>query len=474
MSSIGSTPSVVRVSDIQGLAAHVRDRMLPPVMRWREDWVVYQGDRGWRIEDSRWMNRWIRNHVNGLRVEMWDNRMDDWRVTTWKASINTVRELEEALEAVCHVDRELELPYWTAAEDPGWEGWACVGFRDRVVYAGGAEGFETKERSQSWVDTMTVPVDWDEEAECPVWMGCVDQWGCGLEGWGELLQEWMGYCLLPTNRYARWMFMMGRPRSGKGTITKVLEMLMGRDACRGLSLINFGQQFGLHGAVAARSLIINEVSELDRGQGERAVQVIKSILGQDSISVDRKYRDMLQNVRISANITMVSNQIVELPNRGHGLGSKMLVLPFQGSWVGQEDTGLVDRLEDELAGIAAWAMRGAQRLVGSGGRFTECEGSEEVEREVRHTNNPMDAFLDARFNVDPYGWTSSQFLYQQYVQWCRTMGERPEYRGNTLIRALLRHSTWRLDRRTKQFDGVARRGIQGLSVKRYYQDNPEI
>ena len=43
-----------------------------------------------------------------------------------------------------------------------------------------------------------------------------------------LLQDWFGYLLLPDTSQEKMLLMVGPPRSGKGTIQKVLTELVGR------------------------------------------------------------------------------------------------------------------------------------------------------------------------------------------------------------------------------------------------------
>lgn len=441
----------------------------PTVWWWRGTWMVYDEVKGWRASGKDWAESFCYRVVDGLVVQKYDGRTRETSNQRWTATLSSVRELTKCLEMVCERDPFCEVPSWTTGAQV-FDADFCISFRDAVVGVGTGE-VDVRTRTANWFDTMTVQTDYDGFAECPRWVECVESWGEGMEGWGRLLQEWMGYCLMPTTKYAKWMFMMGRPRSGKGTITKVLEELMGGGAYLGISLYDFGSNFGLHGLETARALVVNEVSELDKKSAERATQVVKSVLGQDSISIDRKNQDVLRNVRVDATITMVSNQVVQLPNRGQGLGSKMLVLPFRQSWMGHEDFGLFRELRGEMQGIAAWAVEGARRLVENRGVFSVVEGADETEREFRMVNNPIDAFLEARFEPNPASWTSSAMVLRQYESWCRSVGEPIQYNDRTLIRAILGDSTWRLERRRRGDQN--RRGLQGMVLRRYYQDDEE-
>ena len=74
---------------------------------------------------------------------------------------------------------------------------------------------KTYPRTEQWVDAMRVPAAYTHNEECPIWTKCLDDWSGGDPAWQELLQRWMGYCLIPTRRFARWLLLYGKIRGGK-------------------------------------------------------------------------------------------------------------------------------------------------------------------------------------------------------------------------------------------------------------------
>ena len=150
--------------------------------------------------------------------------------------------------------------------------------------------------------------------------------------------------------------MYGKIRGGKGTITTVMRKLIGRAAFMSSSLEDLANEFGMDGLECSKVLAINEVNEMDSKGGERVCRVLKNIVGQDPMTINAKHQRQQRNVVINAAPMVQSNEIPVLPNKGRGLSGKMLVLPFDVSFEGREDLALEDKLEEELQGIAMWAV----------------------------------------------------------------------------------------------------------------------
>lgn len=413
-------------------------------------WYRYDGSRWtrWNEED---LYRFLYRELQGAYVSTRDGDVP----------LSVSRKLIAEVVAILDANLQLtgDLPCWRrSGPEPDY----CIHFKDQVVDLGNGD-LDLLESNADWIDPVQIPVFYENRIVCPRWEQCLNEWSGGDEAWVSLLQEWMGYCLLPTTRYARWMMMKGPVRCGKGTITKVLQMLLGDENCVNYSLADFTDPFGLDGVQGARCLVVNEVSDLKGVEGERATQILKSIIGEDPVRVNRKYQRAQMNVRLRVKPTLVTNQTVRLPNKGRGLSSKMLILPFTNSYLGREDEHLIDTLRDELDSIAAWCVEGARRLVRNRGRFTELEAAEEERREYLLENNPWDQFLEARFLQRPQGFVSTEMIWREFNDWKRSTGSRLDAPRNRIISRILEEGTWTLRRHRPGPN--APRGVQGMSLR---------
>ena len=359
------------------------------------------------------------------------------------------------------------IPMWLTdpVSKPSMNTGSMISFQDLLFDARTGDVYE---RNEDWFDPIILPVNFVDGSPCPRWMKCLDEWSNGDEEWIELLQRWMGYCLMNHRRYARWLLMYGKVRSGKGTIGKILQTLLGRDAFMNSSLDDLSSDFGLDGLEHSRVLCISEVSELTGKEGERATRVLKNIIGQDPLTVNVKFKRQMRNVVVNAAPIVAANEIPQLPNKGRGLSSKMLVLPFDVSFEGKEDIYLIDTLTDELEGIAAWAVEGAVKLENCKMKFPVPNRAKDTMQMYHLQNNPFDYFLEERFIKSEGGFVATDLLWLQWNDWLKKNEiKKLHVARNQLTIKIETQSSWQVNRHRPH---GGKRGLKGLSLRKSFED----
>ena len=359
------------------------------------------------------------------------------------------------------------IPMWLTdpVSKPSMNTGSMISFQDLLFDARTGDVYE---RNEDWFDPIILPVNFVDGSPCPRWMKCLDEWSNGDEEWIELLQRWMGYCLMNHRRYARWLLMYGKVRSGKGTIGKILQTLLGRDAFMNSSLDDLSSDFGLDGLEHSRVLCISEVSELTGKEGERATRVLKNIIGQDPLTVNVKFKRQMRNVVVNAAPIVQANEIPQLPNKGRGLSSKMLVLPFDVSFEGKEDIYLIDTLTDELEGIAAWAVEGAVKLENCKMKFPVPDRAKDTMQMYHLQNNPFDYFLEERFIKSEGGFVATDLLWLQWNDWLKKNEiKKLHVARNQLTIKIETQSSWQVNRHRPH---GGKRGLKGLSLRKSFED----
>lgn len=489
MTMIGLRDSPVRDSEPMSLARAILDEEFVTEKNhiglrfFRESFWGWVGRRWVRIEERelfrscfRWLqDTWI-NGPNGTPVRLGPTPRE-------------ITNVVEALEAATEV-RHRNVPIWTAHSDRPPPA-RCVGFDDVVVSVHGGT-IETFERDETWFDVTTLPVNYNPDAKCPRWERAVREWSDGSPEWQRLLQRWMGYCLMPERNYAKWLLMHGVSRAGKGTILWVLHQMMGTPAFAEKSLDDLASRFGLLGLEFARVLSISEVSDLERRDGERCARVIKNVVGQDPITIDLKHRDMMMDVDCAAAPIICSNEIPRLPNRGRGLSTKMLVLPFTVSFevpsraelakmttaekadLHPPQFNLRQELLGELEGIAAWAIEGLRQLVSEEDKpmsmWPECSRAHETVFQYHIANNPLDSFLEARFMRRKGGFVPSALIQKEWDGYLKKNNIRMHIPRNLLLLKMETESSWHLRRGRRRGEEAYVRGMFGLVMRTAAED----
>lgn len=434
--------------------------------------VWWRSGRFWKWDGSRWRVR----EVGKMENEVWRWAENAWYTLRMSSQEVVVKRLVPDRAMVANVVRAMEAasewegdtgPTWLAGGGEGMDPGLCVGFEDVVVCVEGGR-FRTVKRDERWFDVVTVPARWEEGAKCERWERAVEEWGEGDPQWSELLRRWMGYCLVGSRRWAKWMLMQGESRAGKGVIADVMRRMVGADAWFGTSVGDLGGEFGLDGIEEARVMSIAEFSRGEEGVGEKVARVMKNVVGEDVVTVNVKF-ERQRRMMVRAAPMIQANMIPKLPNQGQGLSTKMLVLPFTKSWAGREEFGLRERLMGEMAGIAAWAMEGARRLEETGGRvWPRPTQAVEVEKRFRTEHNPLEAFLEARCVAQAGGFVPGSVLWHAWCDWVQVNGLRVSVPRNKLMERLETETTWRVKRHRKRVtrDGGEElvRGLAGVGL----------
>tara|TARA_Y100000310_G_C20667137_1_gene808196 strand:+ start:481 stop:1884 length:1404 start_codon:yes stop_codon:yes gene_type:complete len=426
----------------------------------RGDYYQWYGNV-WKRRDTEWLEDlcWLELEDAYYQEIMGDGTPRSRRLVPNKQKIDNII---RALTAKCRIPHS-KVPVWL--NDPSKDGGSIISFQDVLFDASNGDVIE---RNEDWFDPIILPVGYVDGAACPRWMKCLDEWSNNDSQWIELLQRWMGYCLMNHRRHARWLLMYGKVRSGKGTISKVLQRLLGQDAFMNSSLDDLSNDFGLDGLEHSRVLCVGEVSELAGKEGERATRVLKNIIGQDPLTVNVKFKRQMRNVVVNAAPIVQANEIPTLPNKGRGLSSKMLVLPFDVSFEGKEDPYLIDTLSGELMGIAAWCVEGAVKLENSKERFPFSDRAKDTMKMYHLQNNPFDYFLEERFIKSVKGFVATDLLWMQWNDWLKKNEiKKLHIPRNQLSIKIETQSSWAVSR--YRVHG-GKRGLKGLSLRKSFED----
>ena len=202
--------------------------------------------------------------------------------------------------------------------------------------------------------------DYQPDATCPQWEQFLhDLWGKDAES-TRTLQEWFGYCILPDTRQQKFLMLIGPPRSGKGTIARILRLMLGPANVASPTLRSLSGSFGLWGLVGKLLAIVPDATVARTS--DTFVELVKSLTGEDSLDIERKNLAALSSVNLTARLLVIGNHPPALVDGSGALAQRILALQTMRSWAGQEDIALTDKLFPELPGILRWSIAGCRRL----------------------------------------------------------------------------------------------------------------
>jgi len=298
--------------------------------------------------------------------------------------------------------------------------------------------------------------------------------------WGDdhdainTLGEWFGYSLLPSSQYQKMLMMIGPPRSGKGTIARVLGSMVGRENIIGPTLQQFNTSFGMSAFICKLVAVIADArlqGSLLSSQGV-ILERLLAISGGDELTCDRKFKSHV-TMRLTTKIVFLSNDIPEFRDSSEAVVTRFIYLKLTESFLNREDKGLFDRLVQELPSILLWAIEGLWRLR-ERGHFIQPETGRSLFRQMSSTASPIKQFVEERCILD--GEIRAGKLFNEWELWClenkRDVG-KPQRFGRDLHAAFPKIEV--KQKRYEEMGGTNRDTYYGIQLRppEQYEPNPE-
>ncbi|WP_430453680.1 DNA primase family protein [Rhodopirellula europaea] len=285
-----------------------------------------------------------------------------------------------------------------------------------------------------------------------------------------LLQEFFGYCLTADNTMERMLFLIGKPRAGKSLIQSAIQAVVGERNCNSMSLNDLSDKFAASSFVRKSVGIIGD-SRHQNGGDRRAIELLLNITGNDPQTLPRKYLEPIR-VRLGTRLILASNETPWFIDGSGALNSRLLLLNFDKSFAGREDTSLKRDVRREAKSILAWAVEGFNRLR-ENGRFTEPESSLCLRQEFKTSSSPVSCFVDDRCSIDGSKSTPLTDLFKEFEMYARYEGieEVPNHgqfskEVRSLYRGLIKSSRPRVDgERVTVLDGIGLKDEDDPSAK---------
>jgi putative DNA primase/helicase len=371
----------------------------------------------------------------------------------------------EALKAIGHIAEGVQPPVWLEGDRT-----SPIIAGEVVPLANGILRFSTRElqpHTPALFEQHVLPFDYDPKALDPQrWLSFLDQlWGDD-EGSKQALAEWFGYVLSNDTSQQKMYLLVGPKRSGKGTIARVLTGLLGAHNAAAPTLAGLTQNFGLQPLVGRPLAVVSDARLGSRADNMVAVERLLSISGEDTLTIDRKYRDPWTG-RLPTRFMILTNELPRFSDSSGALASRFVMSILRQSFYGRENPALTLELLEESAGIFNWALEGLDRLRARG-YFTVPTSAREAQRQFEDLASPVGAFVRDLCEVGPAFAVDKNELWKAWKEWCTDEGrERP---GTKAVFARDLRATVPGLVSVRPRDGEARsRGFQGIKLAQQWE-----
>ena len=262
-----------------------------------------------------------------------------------------------------------------------------------------------------------LPVAYRPDAPVPaLWLSFLD----GLLYAEDIptLQEYLGYCLIPSTKGQKMMLIVGKGGEGKSRIGLVLKRLMGDAASNGSVQKVENNRFA-RADLERRLLMIDDDMDMNALPKTNYIKTI--VTAEAKLDLERKGVQSYQRDIYARFLCFGNGALTSLYDHSDGFFRRQLILTTKDKPADRtDDPFLVEKMCAELEGILLWCLEGLHRLVQNNFRFTVSErAAANVDTIKRSSNNVID-FMESegyfRFKAD-YSISSKEF-YDIYKQWC--------------------------------------------------------
>lgn len=327
--------------------------------------------------------------------------------------------------------------------------------------------------------------DYEPNKGCPMWLKYVEELIPPKDI--PILQEYLGYMLIPSTLAQRAMFIIGKGGEGKSIIAGIMNKILNRNATNG-SFHNFQTNRFILASIENKLAFIDDDLKLE---SIKDTSIFKTLVtAQTPYDVERKGRDFY-TIQPYAKFLCLSNGNLESQyDQSDGFYRRLLIIntnPKDDNRV--DDVLLQHKLEKELSGILAWCVVGLERLIANKYQFTDSRRmSEEVNKlraeknnviqflndesfvEYAYLNLPVSELKDLNGNDSKFAMTTKE-IYQAYIEWCDLNAHKPVSQRIVSIHLKNNADNLRIRETNKiSRNGKLLRGYIGIHVKYTYNN----
>jgi putative DNA primase/helicase len=365
--------------------------------------------------------------LKNAKVEQIDRKGNSYK-SNFDPNQSKVNNFIDALKATCECNLIPESGIsWIKKEENFPEA------RNLIVFNNGILNTEEYLHGQNYIliphtptllNTGYLSFDFSLNSQPLEWLKYLQSlWPCDQQSINTL-QEWFGYCLTQDTRMHKILLIVGPPRSGKGTIGRILRTLLNESNTIGPTLSSLSGGFGLESWLNKSLAVISDARLSSKSDQGLITERLLQISGEDPLTIERKHR-MAITTKLPTRIMILTNELPNLRDSSCALANRYIVLPQSVSWLGREDVELEIRLRQELPQILGWALDGLKRLRGRN-RFLQPESADQHIEELLAMSSPVKAFISERCEIGPQKWIETKALFAAWGKWCEESGhDRP-------------------------------------------------
>jgi len=266
-------------------------------------------------------------------------------------------------------------------------------------------------------------VNYDAQADCPMFKKFLVDSMEGDMDQVKLIQEMLGYFLIPVNSAQKCFVIVGVASAGKSVLLRVLnEILLGRQNVSNVSWQALNERFKpaeLFGKLANIFADLPTKSIDDNG-------IFKALVGEDYLTVEKKNKNPF-SFQSTARLLFSCNSIPRnYGDKSEGFYRRLIIIRFNHAVApDKKDPNLVDKFRGEADGIFLFALEGLRRLMDNDYKFSETETNRAELQQYREDSDSVLSFVRECCELDASAAEGSTHIYDSYKSYCDECGLKP-------------------------------------------------
>ncbi len=231
------------------------------------------------------------------------------------------------------------------------------------------------------------PFNYNPNAECPIWIRCLNDWFGNDNNKKLLLQEFFGYVFASHSNWKKSLWLLGANDTGKSKVVEVLAKLVGEENYSTVSMDSMDDPRKISEIFGKRvNLVFDEKTGCSLAAGG-----FKKLISCEPMTIDIKY-EVNGPYRPNLKHIAAMNELPKMTDSTNAIITRVILIKFTNK-LKQFDEELMNKLELEMEGIVKWAVEGLKRRTIIG-KWTELSESSQLLHEYKIRENSVLDFIE--------------------------------------------------------------------------------
>ena len=394
------------------IAAHGGD--IKYVYEYRS-WIHWD-DNIWITDENGHMNRLAKQVAKSIFLEAEDEEDENLqkRLVRHALSTESLKRLE-SMVSVATTENGVTISQSTLDDDK-----YLLGVKNGVI---DLKTGNLMPSTKSQMITKQANVDFDVNANCPVWKNALGEMMGGDQNVVEYLQRAVGYSLTGDTREHLLFFLHGFGENGKSVFINIIQKLLNDYAAQTpVSTIMKKAKGNIPNDIArlkgARFVSTTETEEDSRISDSE----IKHMTGGDIVTarfLHKEYFEFTPQFKL-----WISGNYKPVLGEDHGIWRRVILIPFEVTFDEEtRDDQLENKLMKELPGILNWAIEGCINWQNESLKGNPPKKIADAINEYKSDNDRIDSWAYNCCAKDPSFSAMSTELYESFRNWVTSNGE---------------------------------------------------